>query len=78
VRLLDRLMRLSVVLLLIALAGVLGGGALIGVPALGACLIFDSLAVGVWALVRDDGEAVPGVHAAVPTLRQVLERARAS
>lgn len=74
-------MRLSIVLLLVALAGVLGGGALIGLPALGACLIFDSLAVGLWALLRDDGETVPAVHE-VPspgrTLAQVLERARAS
>lgn len=71
-------MRLSVVLLVIALAGVLGGGALIGVPALGACLIFDSLCVGAWALLRDDGDrARPSVHE-VPTLAQVLERARAS
>lgn len=74
-------MRLSVALLLIALAGVLGGGALIGVPALGGCLIFDSLAVGLWALLRDDGEPVPGVRG-VPgsggTVAQILERARAS
>lgn len=71
-------MRLSVVLLVMSLAGVLGGAALIGVPALGGALIFDSLAVGVWALLRDDGaRSVPGVHE-VPTLAQVLERARAS
>jgi hypothetical protein len=69
---------LSVVLLIVALAGVLGGGALIGLPALGGCLIFDSLAVGAWALLRDDGQrAAPSVHE-VPTLSQVLERARAS
>jgi hypothetical protein len=70
--------RLSVVLLLAALAGVLGGGALISTAALGGCLIFDSLCVGLWALLRDDGR--PGavsVHE-VPTLAQVLERARAS
>jgi hypothetical protein len=71
-------MRLSVVLLLLALAGVLGGAALIGIPALGGALIFDSLAVGAWALLRDDGtRAAPSVHE-VPTLSQVLERARAS
>lgn len=69
-------MRLSVVLLCCALAGVLGGGALIGVPALGACLIFDSLCVGGWAVLRDDGAgARPQVHE-VPTLGQVLDRAR--
>lgn len=71
-------MRLSVVLLLISLAGVLGGAALIGLPALGGAVIFDSLAVGAWALLRDDGErGRPSVHE-VPTLSQVLERARAS
>lgn len=71
-------MRLSVILLLVALAGVLGGAALIGVPVLGGAVIFDSLAVGAWALLRDDGaRAVPSVHE-VPTLAQVLERARAS
>ena len=69
-------MRLSVVLLIVALAGVLGGGALIGIPALGGCLIFDSLAVGVWALLRDDGEQLPGVHEVPSTWRDVLERAR--
>ncbi len=70
-------MRLSVVLLLLALAGVLGGGALIGLPALGGCLIFDSLCVGAWALLRDDGKAVrPGVHE-VPTLAQIFDRERA-
>lgn len=70
-------MRLSVILLLIALAGILGGGALIGVPALGGCLIFDSLCVGVWALFHDDGTApavqqVPGGN----TLNQVLDKFR--
>ena len=70
-------MRLSIVLLLCSLAGVLGGAALIGVAALGAAVIFDSLCVGVWALARDDGLPSPSVHA-VPTLAQVLEKARAS
>jgi hypothetical protein len=72
-------MRLSVMLLIASLAGVLGGAALIGLPALGGAVIFDSLAVGVYALLRDDGRehARPSVHE-VPTLSQVLERARAS
>lgn len=72
-------MRLSLFLLLVALAGVLGGGALIGVWALGVCLIFDSLCVGAWALLRDDGSErpAPAVHE-VSSLAQVLERARAS
>lgn len=70
-------MRLSVVLLLVSLAGVLGGGALIGLPALGGCLIFDSLCIGAWALLRDDGHgARPQVHG-IPTVRDVLERERA-
>lgn len=69
-------MRLSVLLLIIALAGVLGGGALIGVPALGGCLIFDSLCVGAWALLRDDGRGEPSVHQVPATLHDVLERAR--
>lgn len=74
-------MRLSVVLLLVALAGVLGGGALIGTWCLGLCLIFDSLAVGALALWRDDGQAAPGVRSipsAGKTLRQVLDEARAA
>lgn len=71
-------MRLSVILLLISLVGVLGGGALIGLPALGGCLIFDSLCVGAWALLRDDGaRPAVSVHEA-PTMHQIFERARAS
>jgi hypothetical protein len=70
--------RLSVVLLLCSLAGVLGGAALIGLPVLGGAVIFDSLALGAYALFHDDGQrAAPSVHE-VPTLHQVLERARAS
>ena len=72
-------MRLSVVLLLLSLAGVLGGAALIGVAALGGAVIFDSLCVGAWALLRDDGDrARPSVHEVPSTLAQVLGRARAS
>jgi len=68
--------RLSVVLLLVSLAGVLGGAALIGTAALGGAVIFDSLCTGAYALLRDDGErARPGVHDA-PTLHDVLEKAR--
>jgi hypothetical protein len=71
-------MRLSVVLLLLSLAGVLGGAALIGLWALGVAVIADSVAVGVYGLLRDaEGRARPSVHE-VPTLSQVLERARAS
>jgi hypothetical protein len=68
--------RLSVVLLLLSLAGILGGAALIGTWALGLAVIADSVAVGVYALLRDDGgRAAPSVHE-VPTLAQVLEKAR--
>jgi hypothetical protein len=69
-------MRLSIVLLLVSLAGVLGGAALIGLPALGAAVIFDSLCVGVWALARDDG--LPSVRPVrgTPTVAQALERFR--
>ena len=66
-------MRLSVALLLASLAGVLAGAALIGVAALGAAVIFDSLCVGAWALRRETGD--PQVQAA-STLANVLERAR--
>jgi hypothetical protein len=69
-------MRLSVVLLLLSLAGILGGAALIGTWALGLAVIADSVAVGVYALLRDDGRrAAPSVHE-VPTLASILEKAR--
>jgi hypothetical protein len=69
--------RLSVVLLLASVAGVLGGGALIGTAALGGCLIFVSLAVAAWAVfVYDDGKAAPSVHAVPRTLQDVFDRAR--
>ena len=71
-------MRLSVVLLLLSLAGVLGGAALIATWALGLAVIADSVAVGVYALLREpESRPAPNVHQ-VPTLAQVLERARAS
>jgi hypothetical protein len=70
--------RLSVVLLLVSLAGVLGGAALIGMWALGLGIVADSVAVGVYALLREtEGRPEPSAHQ-VPTLHQVLERARAS
>jgi hypothetical protein len=68
-------MRLSIVLLLVSLAGVLGGAALIGLPALGAAVIFDSLCVGVYALARETGDG-PQVREVAPALGNVLERAR--
>ena len=70
-------MRLSAVLLVLSLAGVLAGGWLIGRWAFGVCLIADSVAVGAWALLRDDGRGRPQPQVyGVPTLAQVLERAR--
>jgi hypothetical protein len=73
-------MRLPVVLLACSAAGILGGGALIGLWALGVCLIFVSLCAGAWALRYDDGsEAQPPQARQVPlTLQQVFDRARAS
>jgi hypothetical protein len=72
--------RVSVVLLLLSLAGILGGAALIGVAALGGAVIFVSACTGVYTLFfRDDGTGrqQPQVHG-VPTLGDVLERARRS
>lgn len=71
-------MRLSIVLLLLALVGVVGGAALIGLSAVGAAIIFDSLCVGVWALLRDDRSVPPQVRAVPSTVQDVLDRARAS
>jgi hypothetical protein len=69
--------RTSLILLLVSLAGVLGGGALIGLPALGACLIFDSLCVGYWTIyLHDDGTGQRPQVRGAPTLPQVLERYR--
>lgn len=48
-------MRLPMVLLLCSLAGIMGGAALIGMWALGVAIVFDSLCVGCWALLHDDG-----------------------
>ena len=70
-------MRLPIVLLCCSLAGVLGGGALIGVWALGVCLIFCSLATGVWALFHDDGEgAQPQVHGIPADVQKFMDRVR--
>ncbi len=67
---------MSVVLLVFSLLGVLAGGWLTGRLGFGLCVIADSAALGVFAVLRDDGrEPQPQVHD-VPTLAQVLERAR--
>jgi hypothetical protein len=74
--------RLSIALLVVSLVGVAAGGWLIGRWALGVAVVFDSLCVGVWALLRDDGrgEAVGPVQVGqVPVrLGEVFDRARAS
>lgn len=72
-------MRLSAVLLVVSLLGVLAGGWLTGRLGFGLCVIADSVAVAAWALLRDDGgeRAVPAVTG-IPTLADVLERARRS
>ena len=72
-------MRSSVLLLLVSLAGILGGAALIGLWALGLAIIADSVAVGVYALRRDDGvPAQPAVRAVPATVASILERYRAA
>jgi hypothetical protein len=69
-------MRLSVALLLLSLAGIMGGAALIGLWALGLAIVVDSVAVGVYALQREvEGRPAPSVHA-LPTVGDALERFR--
>lgn len=70
------IVRLSVVLLLLSLAGILGGAALIGVWALGLAVIADSVAVGVYALLRDDDGRREQDAVEPTTLHAILERAR--
>jgi hypothetical protein len=72
--------RLSIALLLASLAGVLGGAFLIGRWAVGAAIVADSAAVGVWALFHDDGQDAQPQVRAVPgsTLQAIFDRARAS
>lgn len=70
-------MRLSPILLACSLAGLVGGAWLIGMWAVGLAIIADSVAVGVYALLRDDGRGRGEPQAYdVPTLHDVLERAR--
>ena len=73
-------MRLPVVLLAVSLLGVVGGAWLIGRWAVGCAVIFDSLALGAWALRIDDGQpAAPQVaEARGTTLEAIFDRARAS
>lgn len=70
-------MRASIVLLIVSLAGILGGAALIGLTALGGAVIFVSVCAGVYALGRDDGTGRRQADAAEPTtLHAILEKAR--
>jgi hypothetical protein len=74
-------MRQSVILLLASLAGIMGGAALIGLWALGLAIVADSVAVGVYALQRDDGTGQPQVHGVSPDgipadVRKFIERVR--
>ena len=72
-------MRTSVLMLLGALAGILVGGWLTGRVGFGLCVIADSVAVGVYSLLHDDGvPAQPAVRAVQGTVASVLERARAA
>jgi hypothetical protein len=70
-------MRSSVLLLIGSLAGIVAGAALIGPVAIGLAIIFDSLCVGVYALLRDDEVRAPSVHQ-IPTVAQIFDRVRAS
>jgi hypothetical protein len=68
--------RLSAVLLALSLLGLVGGAALIGLWVVGLAIMTDSLLLALWVLFRDDGrEPEPSVHE-VPTLDNILERAR--
>jgi phage-related minor tail protein len=70
--------RQSVILLLCSLAGIMGGAALIGLWALGLAIVADSVAVGVYALLRDDEAraAVPQVHGIPSDVAKFIERVR--
>ena len=71
-------MRLSAVLLCCSLAGVVGGAALIAPWAVGCAIIVDSIALGLFAWLRET-ESRPGPSVAeLPTVAQILERNRAS
>ena len=74
-------MRTSAIALVLSLLGIVAGASLIGVWAVGCAVIFDSLCAGVWAVLRETGEGATASVAPsyeVPTLGQVLERARKS
>lgn len=69
-------MRSSVLLTVAGLLGVILGAALIARWAVGLAVVGDSLALAAYGLLRESGgRPVPSVHE-VPTLHQVLERAK--
>ena len=70
-------MRLSAVLLVLSLLGVLAGGWLTGRLGFGLCVIADSVALGAWVLFRDDGtgSAEPQAYETA-SLESILDRAR--
>jgi hypothetical protein len=72
--------RLSLVLLVCSLLGVVGGAFLIGRWAVGVAVIFDSLCAGAWGVLLWDFRepAAPQAVRGALTLHDVLERARAS
>lgn len=71
-------MRLSACLLVLALAGMVGGAFLIGRWAVGLAIIADSVAVAAWALLHDDGQEPAQVRPirGGATLGEILEEAR--
>lgn len=75
-------MRLSVVLLLSAAAGVVGGAWLIGMWCVGLAVIVDSAALAGYALFRDDVqprvERVAGVTEEQRFISQAVERQRSA
>ena len=74
-------MRLSIMLLLAAVAVLLAGAllAVAGLAVVAGCLVTGGGCLGGWALFRDDGTgpapARPRAVAGAPTLAEVLERA---
>lgn len=71
-------MRLSAALLIVSLAGILGGGWLCGPLAFGIAVMVDSLALGVYAVLREFESHPEAPAQGAPTLYDVLERARSS
>jgi hypothetical protein len=68
--------RLSAVLLVLSLLGVIGGAWLIGRWAVGCAVIFDSVALGAWALSRDDGKQARPQAQGAQTMGSILEKYR--